>query len=399
MPNKEQFPNPDIWCVIPVYNNKTTVTQVALECRQYLTHVLVVDDGSTDADIAGLFNGTDIRVIRHPQNMGKGRAIRTALEFVLKQNGKFMLTIDADGQHYPQDIPKFIAAIEENKDAIIIGYRDFSQKNVPAKSQFGRAFSNFWLRLETGCSIADSQSGYRCYPVGHLSKIKASGNYYDFEIELLIRASWSGIKLKEVPVNVFYAPAHLRVSSFHPFKDNLRITLVHIRLIGRRLMPLPYPKIIHHRKNKDSFALLFHPVKLLEYLLKENATPLGLAVAAGTGIFLGVLPLLSVHMLAVLYVASRLHLNKIMALSVQNLCMPPFVPAACIELGHLILHKKWLTEISWNTFFSSIPERIWEWFLGSLFLAPLLGIISGVIIYFCAAGIQRKMVKDAQLQL
>ena len=98
-----------------------------------------------------------------------------------------------------------------------------------------------------------------------------------------------------------------------------------------------------------------------------------------------------------LYVTSRLHLNKIMALSIQNLCMPPFVPVACIELGHFMLYRKWLTDVSWKAVFGNIPARIWDWLLGSLILAPLLALIISIIIYFISRAIQRKMLKHAEL--
>jgi glycosyltransferase involved in cell wall biosynthesis len=389
--------NSDIWCVIPTFNNKNTIKEVALGCQKYLAQVLVVDDGSTDTDIQALFNGTKIQVIKHVKNLGKGQALRSALDFIQKQAGKFMLTIDADGQHYPEDIDKFITALKEDPTSIIIGCRDFQQKNIPEKSQFGRAFSNFWLRLETGNIIKDSQSGFRCYPVKYISQIKTRGNYYDFETEILARACWAGIRLTEVPVKVFYPQASLRVSSFHPFVDNLRISLMHIRLLSRRLMPWPYPKIIHLEKTPLTPNLFMNPVKLIKTLLRENASPLGLAISAGIGIFLGVLPLISMHMLAVVYITHRLHLNKIMALSVQNLCMPPFVPIACIELGHFMLYRKWLTHVSLKTAFGSIPERIWEWFLGSLILAPIMALITAFLIYFAARRIQRKMMRQEKI--
>ena len=119
--------NLDIWCVIPTFNNNRTIKEVALGCRQYLEHVLVVDDGSTDVDIKALFSGTDILVLKHTANLGKGRAIRTALDFIQKQNGKFMFTIDADGQHYPQDINKFFPLLKNNDASIIVGCRNFKQ--------------------------------------------------------------------------------------------------------------------------------------------------------------------------------------------------------------------------------------------------------------------------------
>ena len=160
-------------------------------------------------------------------------------------------------------------------------------------------------------------------------------------------------------------------------------------MVGRRLLPLPYPKLVVRHKVTGNLYLFKHPIKLLKALLKEENTPLGLSLSAGIGVFLGVLPLVSMHTVAIIYVTTRLHLNKVMALSIQTLCMPPIVPIACIQLGHFILYKKWITEVSWHTVFGSIPQRIWEWFLGSLILAPLMSLIIGVFVYVLAKNIEK----------
>ena len=384
-----------IWVVIPAFNNKDTVFDIASKCRQRLEHVLVVDDGSTDADLEKIFSGTDITVLRHSKNLGKGMALRTALKFINNKGAEFMLTIDADGQHDPEDIDCFIPLLQQNGNAIIVGIRDFNSPNIPGKSRFGRLFSNFWLHLETGKIIADSQSGFRAYPVKYLKEIKVEGRHYDFEAEVLTRAVWSGLELKQVGIKVFYPPAESRISSFRPFLDNLRISLMHARLVGRQLLPLPHQKLIRYTPTNGVPSLITHPVKLLKNLLKENATPTGLAVSAGVGILLGVLPLISVHVLAVIYVTNRLHLNKIMAVAVQNLCMPPFIPVACIELGHFMLYKRWLTDITWKTVFTEIPKRLWEWLLGSLILAPILAVIIGVAVFYAAVTLKKRTVTHA----
>jgi glycosyltransferase involved in cell wall biosynthesis len=225
-----------IWCVIPVCNNKDTVKAVAAECRCYLRHVLVVDDGSTDADVPALFADTDIPVLRHEKNRGKGRAILTGLEFVKAQGGRFMITIDADGQHYPKDIEKFIPLLQTDETAIVIGTRRFDGENIPESSRFGRKFANFWLYAETGVFIDDCQSGFRAYPVQPLSRIPLHGSYYDFEAEVLARAVWAGLKLKTVDIDVWYPEPALRVSSFRPFLDNFRLSCMHTRLMGERLL-------------------------------------------------------------------------------------------------------------------------------------------------------------------
>ena len=101
------------------------------------------------------------------------------------------------------------------------------------------------------------------------------------------------------------------------------------------------------------------------------------------------------HILVTIYVAARLHLNKVMALGIQNLCMPPFVPIACIEVGHFMLYGEWLTDISWNAVFGSIPQRFLEWFLGSLILAPFLGVVTSVIVYLITLNWKKRKISYA----
>ena len=146
----------EVFCVIPVYNNAATVRDVVARTRRQLPNVLVVDDGSTDLDLALCYAGTDITVLRHPRNLGKGAAILTALDFLkTKPEVRYMITLDADGQHYPEDIPNFFPFMERNDWSLLIGCRDFSVPNVPAASRFGRNFANFWMRVETGVKVGD----------------------------------------------------------------------------------------------------------------------------------------------------------------------------------------------------------------------------------------------------
>jgi glycosyltransferase involved in cell wall biosynthesis len=224
------------WCVIPVYNNRDTVKDIADNCLLYLKNILVVDDGSTDADIPELFQGTGITVLRHAENRGKGEAITTALKFIAEKGGLFMITIDADGQHYPEDIIKFLPLLSADDPSIVIGCRNFKSRNIPASSRFGRKFANFWLRVETGISIGDCQSGFRAYPVKQLATIKTYGSHYDFEAEILARGAWAGLELKTVPVKVWYPEPESRISSFKPFLDNFRISVMHARLVGKRFL-------------------------------------------------------------------------------------------------------------------------------------------------------------------
>jgi glycosyltransferase involved in cell wall biosynthesis len=374
--------------VIPVYNAKDTVKSVAMECRSRIPQVLVVDDGSTDTDVEALFSGSDIRVLRHEENRGKGAAIRSALRYVKERGGRFMITVDADGQHYPRDLEKFIPLLQDDDTAIVIGCRRFEGENIPRASSFGRKFSNFWLRVEAGISIDDCQSGFRAYPVEHLSQLKLSGSRFDLEAEILARAIWAGLSLRTVPIDVWYPEPRLRITRFRPVVDNLRLTRMHARLVGRRLLPLPHRRLLPSVEKPVDPAVLLHPIRMLKSLLKENATPGLLAMSAAVGTFLAALPLISLHTLVIIYVATRLRLNKVMAVSIQNLCMPPFVPMICIELGYRMRYGSWLTNFSTKTILGELHQRLFEWLLGSLVVAPLAAALVGGVVFLGARAMQ-----------
>ena len=383
-----------VWCVVPVYNNAATLREVALGCRKHVHHVLVVDDGSTDTNVAELFGGTDITVIKHAVNRGKGAALMTALDYVNAHGGDFMVTIDADRQHYPDDIPFFIKKLD--KATILVGSRDFTVADVPKSSKFGRNFSNFWFRIETGLAVNDTQSGFRAYPVKYLKELTLSARSYDWEVEVLVRSAWAGLSVKSIPIHVFYPPKEARVSHFRPFLDNLRLTLLHCRLIGRILLPMPHKQLVPvENKPKINFQLFKDPRSFFKGLLAEHATPTGLAASAFVSVFLAVLPLLSVHMVVILYVVSRLHLNKVMALAIQNICMPPFVPVLCVELGHYLLYRQWITEVSLQVIFWQLKDRVWEWLIGSLIVAPFLAAVVAVVIFFASSHFHKERLAHA----
>ncbi|MEI6564342.1 MAG: DUF2062 domain-containing protein [bacterium] len=377
------------WGVIPVYNNQATVRAVAIAARGELPHVVVVDDGSTDADVTALFRDTDIVVLRHAVNQGKGRAILTGLSYVREQGGRFMITLDADGQHLPSDIPKFLSVLETDPDSIIIGARQMSGPNVPSSSRFGMRFSDFWLRLETGIAMRDTQSGFRAYPVAAISQLACVSSHYDFEVEILARAAWAGLKVKSVDIGVVYPERGQRISHFRPFLDNLRLTHRHVLLVLRRLMPWPHKQLVKPPAD-DIKLFLRHPIRFFKILLMEHATPAELGMAAAVGTFLATLPLISLHTVVIIYVATRLKLNRVMAVAIQNVCMPPVVPFICVELGYFIRHGHWLREMTKETWIHQAPLRVWEWFLGSLIAAPILAVITGFLVFGVVAFLRQR---------
>src|SRR5689334_9510894 len=188
-------------CVlVPTYNNAQTLASVIESIRAYTDQIIVVNDGSTDdtANIIGNISG--IMKVGYPDNQGKGFALRAGFKCALEAGYEYAITIDSDGQHFAEDLPKFIEKLELHPAAIIMGVRNMEQASVPGKSSFGHKFSNFWFKVETGLKINDTQSGYRLYPITLIKDFRFITPKYEFEIEVLVKAAWRGIEITEVPV-------------------------------------------------------------------------------------------------------------------------------------------------------------------------------------------------------
>ena len=378
--------------VVPVYNHSETLRQVVESVLQQHPLVLVVDDGSTDGGAETLAD-LPVELLRHPHNQGKGAALRSAAEWGIRLGLTHMISIDADGQHDPEDLPQFLTAIHKSPQALIVGHRDFAQESIPDLSRFGRQFSNFWLRLQTGSQLKDTQSGFRAYPLFIFQQLSFWTRRYNFEIEVLVRSAWAGVELEDIDISVYYPPEEERVSHFRSFMDNWRLTLLNTHLTLRSIVPWPHRKVLgnHPEENKGIKSLsIIHPLRSIRQLLQENSSPKQLAAAAGVGVLLGTLPLLFCHTIAILFVCVFFRLNKVAAISSSQLCMPPLVPALCIEVGYFLRNGDWLTEFSLQTLGYQAMQRLYEWLLGSLLLAPLLAVVVAAVTYRLASAISRE---------
>lgn len=365
--------------VIPVYNHGGTLREVVKSTLDHNYSVMVVDDGSTDRGYETL-KGLPVKVLRHAQNLGKGAAILTAATAAREMGMTHIVTLDADGQHDPSEIHRFFEFIEKNPDAILVGKRDFNKVRLPRGRRFGRAFSNFWLRVQTGRRIGDAQSGFRAYPLYVLEKLKLRERRFSFEIEVLAKAAWAGVEILDVDISVYYPPKNERISHFGMFLDNFRLTLLNTRLTMRCMLPWPHRKIVKEPASQEKISV-FHPIRSLRVLLTGDNSPGRLAAAGALGVFLGALPLIAFHTVSILFSAGFLRLNKIAAVTASQLCMPPLVPALCIEAGYFMRHGSFLKEISLETLGYQGLERILEWFLGSLIVGPALAVAVAGIVY------------------
>ncbi|WP_121627302.1 glycosyltransferase family 2 protein [Poseidonibacter antarcticus] len=217
--------------VIPVYNSPF-LFDVINDLLTFDYKIIVVDDGS-DSKIE--INDLDITLVTHKINMGKGEAILTGAKKAKELGFEYFVTMDADKQHLSSEISKLTNAYEE--ESIVIGNRNFDNENVPDSSKFGRKFSNFWVNLETGRKFGDTQSGFRIYPVSIL-ELKTSNRRFDFEIEVLVLHCYKKRKTIDVDVECYYPPENERISHFDKVKDNIRLSLVHSKLMIQRFLLL-----------------------------------------------------------------------------------------------------------------------------------------------------------------
>jgi glycosyltransferase involved in cell wall biosynthesis len=225
------FSSMKVCVLIPTYNNAGTLARVISDVAAYTRNIVVVNDGSTDDTVAILKQFPFLSIESYGPNQGKGKALQTGFRRAVELGYDYAITIDSDGQHFADDLPVFLEKLKAHPRAIIIGARNMDQSSVPGKSSFGNKFSNFWFRLETGIRISDTQSGYRLYPVRLLYDRRYFSRKYEFEIEVLVRAAWSGIEVVQVPVKVFYAEKSERVSHFRPFRDFTRISILNTFLV------------------------------------------------------------------------------------------------------------------------------------------------------------------------
>ena len=230
----------DTVVIIPTYNNAGTLKDVLSRTLAQGLPIVVVDDGCTDGTREILSGFNDVTVIAHPKNQGKGTALKTAFRWALEKGYAYAVTIDSDGQHYPEDIPELLKAKGER--TIVVGSR--TTRGANAGGSFANRFSNFWFTAYTGIRLTDTQTGFRLYPLHDLPSLRVVGNRYEAELSLLLFSAWKGLRLVPVQVRVNYPKD--RVTHFRPFQDFMRITLVNI--IG---LPLAifygWPRILLHK--------------------------------------------------------------------------------------------------------------------------------------------------------
>ena len=280
----------------------------------------------------------------------------------------------------PQDIILLLRAMPDQDIAtsLIVPFNISDKENTHKESHVITM-----LQLLTGEQVCGFRNDLRIYPTKLISNLPEKFFRSPFVyLQILINASKAGYKIQPVE----YSSEKLQFTEKNPPPNSFLI-----KELLKSLIPFTQKRLCPRNFQKEKLKeLLLHPKAFLKYLLQENATPGALAMAAGVGMFVGTLPIFSLHTVVIIYISIKLRLNKMLSVNMQHLCMPPFIPIACIEIGHYMLHGTWLKSASFETMFKEINSRIFEWVIGSLVLAPLNALVFAGITYMIAMIVHHK---------
>lgn len=388
----EKFKSLKCCVIIPTYNNYKTLQHIIEGVLVYTEDVIVVNDGSTDVTAEVLENFPQIQQINLLQNKGKGNALRQGFKHADSLGYRYAITIDSDGQHFPEDIPVFIEAleVEENKEILLIGARNMTQHGVPKKSSFGNKFSNFWFWVETSIRLQDTQSGFRLYPIFAMKKLKFYTRKFEFEIEAIVKAAWSGIKVKNIPIKIHYELED-RVSHFRPFKDFTRISILNTWFVLVTFLYIK-PRNLFRKLKKKGFKRF-----IMEDLLGSDDSAEKKAFSIALGVLIGLSPLWGFHTVVVIFLALLFNLNKVIAFAFSNVSLPPFIPLILyfsLKLGSWLLGESFVLTVSEIDPSIELVKYLKSYIVGSLVLSVTAAIACGFASYLFLTLFERKKIFD-----
>lgn len=366
--------------VVPTYNNGKTLGRVLDGLAAITRHIIVVNDGSTDNTTQVLTQYPTMRIIHLARNSGKGFALQTGFSEATKCGYRYAVTIDSDGQHYPDDLLVFVDEVQHNGEGLLIGARNMAQEGVPEKSSFGNRFSNFWFWFETGIRLQDTQCGYRLYPLKPLQNIKFYTHKFEFEIEVIVKAAWRGVPIRNVPVKVLYDPDE-RVSHFRPFHDFARISVLNTWLVFVSLVYIRPRNHFRSLKKKGIKRFFF------DDFLQSNDSPAKKSLSVSLGILIGMSPLWGFHTITVLFLAYLLRLNKLIAFACSNISIPPMIPIIIyggLKVGSVLLGSPLTIPPRSGdamAYWLYAKNHITQYLVGSTVLAISSSILIGLVAY------------------
>ncbi len=370
------FEKDKVCILLPTYNNAETIADVIADSLAQTSHVIIINDGSTD-DTLNRIKGFPVQLVTYEKNQGKGWALRKGFEYAIQKGYRYAITLDTDGQHYPEDSLIFLERLSSDEGALMIGARNLTHENVPGKSSFGNKFSNFWFKLETGVNMPDTQSGFRMYPIYQYKDKHFFTKKYEFEIEIIVRSSWMSIPVIAVPIRVYYPKPEDRVSHFRPLKDFVRISVLNsVLVIVAFLYIKPRNLIITPLRQKG--------VKkgLRELLFNPAESSFERAASVGFGVFMGIVPIWGFQLLVGIPLAIMMKMNKTLFILAANISIfPPVIWAASLATGKLLFRNpNWkidFHQLKWE----QVVQTGKEFFIGGTVLAVVGGLLTFIITY------------------
>ncbi len=308
--------------IIPTYNNSKTLKQVIDGVLNFSAgkDVIVINDGSTDDTTEILTQYNERIVLLHNKtNSGKGYSLRNGFEEAISRGFKNAITIDSDGQHYPEDIAIIIEYALKYPKALLMGSRNMNQESVPGKSSFGNKFSNFWFWVETGQKLPDTQTGFRLYPLEALKKIKLYTSKFETEIEVIVKLAWQDVKIVPVNIRVLY-DMNERVSHFRPFRDFTRISILNTYLVTLTLFYYLPLRLFKYIRRKGILTII------KDEIFRSDESILKKSLSVGFGVFMGIVPIWGFQLLVGIPLAVLFRLNKVLFITAANISIPPMIP-------------------------------------------------------------------------
>jgi glycosyltransferase involved in cell wall biosynthesis len=377
---RQKFKALNCCIVIPTYNNDHALEGVIKGVLQFTGDVIVVNDGSTDQTGRIIEQFPGIQTITIPVNTGKGWALRQGFKHAIEHGFRYAITIDSDGQHFPDDLPLFLDMVEKHPDSMVLGARDMTTDEVPGTSSFGHKFSIFWFKVETGITVLDVQTGYRLYPLNKIKEIRGLvSKKYEYEVEILVRLAWREVDVLSVPVKVYYAPIETRVSHFRKFRDFTRVSIANSILVFMALFWVR-PRSFFKGLRKKSVREFF-----MEYVVNSEDSNSKLAKSVALGLFIGVTPIWGWQIVTTLGLAHLLKLNKFVALTASNISLPPMLPFVIFLsyiIGGLVMGIN-VSEMQYNSGIGLqwIRENLVQYLIGSIIFATALALVFGPLSY------------------